>query len=226
MGVLVEHSSGTGQNGKKQTRTLIMASKADPYAGIEFEEINEATGLEVDEIKCLKNCFDLFDAKKQDFLSADDLDEILRAMGFRPSKEELMDILAEIDEDGSGEIEFAEFCQLCAKFLVEDPDIDTMKRELKDAFRIYDKNGEGFITMDVLRALIAELLAPLTDEELDGIIAELDDDESARKLTNLSTLSTILHISIIRIFSYNRILSFGISKHKIMFGVSPIILLL
>ena len=175
-----------------------MATKADPYAGIDFDEINEATGenilninimrilkycniipaLEPDEIKCLKNCFDLFDSKKQDFLSADDLDEILRAMGFRPSKEELMDILAEIDEDGSGEIEFAEFCQLCAKFLVEDPDIDTMKRELKDAFRIYDKDGQGFITMDTLRALIAELLSPLTDEELDGIIAELDEDGS------------------------------------------------
>ena len=34
-------------------------------------------------------CFDLFDTKKQEFLSADDLDEIMRAMGFRPSKEEL-----------------------------------------------------------------------------------------------------------------------------------------
>merc|ERR1712061_924765 len=156
----------------------VMAFKADPYADIEFEEINEATGLANDEIKCLKICFGMFDAKKQDFLSADDLDEILRAMGFRPSKEELMDILAEIDEDGSGEIEFAEFCQLCAKFLVEDPDIDTMKRELKDAFRIYDKDGQGFITMDTLRALIAELLSPLTDEELDGIIAELDEDGS------------------------------------------------
>merc|ERR1711937_86824 len=155
-----------------------MAGKADPYANIDFEEINEATALENDEIKCLKNCFDLFDSKKQDFLSADDLDEILRAMGFRPSKEELMDILAEIDEDGSGEIEFGEFCQLCAKFLVEDPDIETMKRELKDAFRIYDKEGQGFITMDVLRGLIAELLAPLTDEELDGIISELDEDGS------------------------------------------------
>ena len=42
-------------------------------------------------------------------------------MGFRPSKEELKDILEEIDEDGSGEIEFSEFCQLCAKFLVEEP---------------------------------------------------------------------------------------------------------
>merc|ERR1711973_888856 len=160
------------------THLKIMASKADPYAGIEFEEINEATALEVDEIKCLKNCFDLFDAKKQDFLSADDLDEILRAMGFRPSKVELMDILAEIDEDGSGEIEFAECCQLCAKFLVEDPDIETMKRELKDAFRIYDKAGEGFITMETPRGLISELLAPLSADELDGIIEELDEDGS------------------------------------------------
>merc|ERR1739844_263634 len=136
-----------------------MAGKADPYAGIEFDEINEVTALEVDEIKCLKNCFDLFDSKKQEFLSADDLDEILRAMGFRPSKEELMDILAEIDEDGSA-------------------DIEAMKRELKDAFRIYDKNGEGFITMDTLRGLISELLSPLAPEELDGIIAELDEDGS------------------------------------------------
>ena len=112
-----------------------MAYKADPYADIEFDEITEATNLATDEIKCLKNCFDLFDTKKQDFLSADDLDEILRAMGFRPSPEELMDILTEIDEDGSGEIEFGEFCQLCATFLVEDPDLETMKRELKDAFR-------------------------------------------------------------------------------------------
>ena len=86
-------------------------------------------------IKLLQVCFDLFDTKKQDYLSADDLGEIMRAMGFRPSEEELKELLLEIDEDGSGEIEFGEFCQLCATFLVEDPDMETMKRELKDAFR-------------------------------------------------------------------------------------------
>merc|ERR1711962_264530 len=63
------------------------------------------------------------------------VDEIMRAMG----------------EDGSGEIEIGEFCQLCATFLVEDPDMETMKRELKDAFRIYDKEGQGFITTETLR---------------------------------------------------------------------------
>ena len=99
-------------------------------------------------------------------------------MGFRPTVEELADLLAEVDEDGSGEIEFGEFCQLCATFLVEDPDMETMKKELKDAFRVYDKEGLGFITTDTLRGLISELLAPLTDEELEGILEELDEDGS------------------------------------------------
>merc|ERR1711913_230400 len=103
----------------KETRM----AKPDPYADIDFEEITDATGLAVDEIKCLKVCFDLFDTKKQDFLSADDLGEIMRAMGFRPTEEEL-------------------------KSLVEDPDMETMKRELKDAFRLYDREGQGFITTD------------------------------------------------------------------------------
>ena len=35
-------------------RELTMAAKPDPYEGIDFDEICEATGLAVDEIKCLK----------------------------------------------------------------------------------------------------------------------------------------------------------------------------
>merc|ERR1712123_103664 len=153
-------------------------AKPDLYADIDFDEINDATGLAGDEIKCLKVCFDLFDTKKQDFLSADDLGEIMRAMGFRPSEEELKSLLAEIDEDGSGEIEFGEFCQLCATSLVEDPPLEEMKKELKDAFKLYDREGQGFITNDTLEEIIRELLAPLTDEEVAGILEELDEDGS------------------------------------------------
>ena len=36
------------------TLSCTMAGKADPYADIDFDEICEATGLAVDEIKCLK----------------------------------------------------------------------------------------------------------------------------------------------------------------------------
>merc|ERR1712212_1192606 len=73
------------------------ADMAGTYDDIDFEEINEATGLANDEIKCLKICFDLFDTKKQEFLSGDDLGEIMRAMGFRPTEEELVELLHEVD---------------------------------------------------------------------------------------------------------------------------------
>ena len=37
---------------------------------------------------------------------------------------------------------------------------------------------QGNITNDTLRYIITELLAPLTDEEVEGILEELDEDGS------------------------------------------------
>ena len=37
-------------------------AKPDPYADIDFEEITDATGLAVDEIKCLKVCASLINS--------------------------------------------------------------------------------------------------------------------------------------------------------------------
>ena len=51
------------------------------------------------------------------------------------------EIIEEIDEDQSGELEFAEFIQLAAKFLIEE-DEEEMKWELREAFRLYDKQGK------------------------------------------------------------------------------------
>ena len=74
-------------------------------------------------------------------------------MGFRPTAEELAELIDEIDEDGSGAIEFGEFAQLCAKFLVEDPDPETMRAELKTAFRLFDKAGTVSGDLNILSAL-------------------------------------------------------------------------
>ena len=46
--------------------------------------------------------------------------------------------------------DFIGHLQVSARFMVED-DEEQMKEELKEAFRIYDKEGQGFITTDILK---------------------------------------------------------------------------
>ncbi|MPC93774.1 Troponin C, isoform 1 [Portunus trituberculatus] len=98
-------------------------------------------------------------------------------MGVRVSESNLREIIAEVDEDGSGELEFEEFCALAAKFLIEE-DEESLKAELKEAFRIYDKQGDGYITTKTLKEILRELDNKLTEEDLDGIIDEVDEDGS------------------------------------------------
>ncbi len=52
-------------------------------------------------------------------------------------------ILFYLPFSGSGELEFEEFCILAARFLIEE-DEEQMRKELKEAFRFYDKDGEIF----------------------------------------------------------------------------------
>ena len=72
-----------------------------------------------------------------------------------------MDLLFEVGEDGSGEIEYGEFCQLSATFLVEDPDIDTMRKELKDAFRVMIKKEKVLSQVTLLENCLKNLYLPL-----------------------------------------------------------------
>ncbi|XP_066981495.1 troponin C-like [Macrobrachium rosenbergii] len=133
--------------------------------------------LEEDQIEALRKAFDSFDTEKQGFITADTVATILRMMGVKISDKNLAEVIADTDEDGSGKLEFEEFVDLAAKFLIEE-DEEALKAELKEAFRIYDKEGNGFITTDVLREILQEIDNKLTPADLDGIIEEVDEDGS------------------------------------------------
>lgn len=74
-------------------------------------------------------------------------------------------------------MEFEEFVQLAAKFIVEE-DAEAMQKELREAFRLYDKQGNGFIPTSCLREILKELDDALTEQELDIMIEEIDSDRS------------------------------------------------
>ncbi|KAK8728566.1 hypothetical protein OTU49_009020 [Cherax quadricarinatus] len=133
--------------------------------------------LDADQIDALKKAFVSFDTDKKGAIGTDTVSTILRMMGVKISEKNLQEVIAETDEDGSGELEFEEFVELAAKFLIEE-DEEALKAELKEAFRIYDKGGDGYITTDVLREILRELDNRLTESDLDNIIEEVDEDGS------------------------------------------------
>jgi Ca2+-binding EF-hand superfamily protein len=79
---------------------------------------------------------------------------------------------------GTGELKFEEFCKLASRFLEEETDTEAIQQELREAFRLYDKEGNGYITTDVFRDILHELDDALSPEELDMIIEEVDTDGS------------------------------------------------
>merc|ERR1712223_1933408 len=99
---------------------------------------------------------------------------ILKSMGVKDDKESHC---ADVDEEATGKFSFSMFCQVAARFMIED-DEEQMKEELKEAFRIYDKENQGFITNEVLKEILREIDPTLTEDDLEGIIEEVDEDAS------------------------------------------------
>lgn len=74
-----------------------------------------------------------------------------------------------------GKVNFDGFCAIAAHFLEEEDD-EAMAQELKEAFRLYDREGNGYITTSTLKEILGALDDKLSGTDLDGIIAEIDTD--------------------------------------------------
>jgi calmodulin len=59
----------------------------------------------------------------------------------------------EVDVDGNGTIDFGEFLTMMAKKL-KDTD---REEEIRQAFKVFDKNGDGYVTSDELATVMANL---------------------------------------------------------------------
>eukprot|EP00429_Kryptoperidinium_foliaceum_P072177 CAMPEP_0176052020 /NCGR_PEP_ID=MMETSP0120_2-20121206/25863_1 /TAXON_ID=160619 /ORGANISM="Kryptoperidinium foliaceum, Strain CCMP 1326" /LENGTH=177 /DNA_ID=CAMNT_0017385459 /DNA_START=57 /DNA_END=590 /DNA_ORIENTATION=+ len=119
----------------------------------------------------LKEFFDAYDADGSGSIDDKELKVMMRDMGLVLSTEELVAMILEVDEDGSGEMEFGEFCAMMKpKVLRRDPRDEIMK-----AFSLFTQDeGADRITYEHLRRLADELGEPFTDLELQEMVDEAD----------------------------------------------------
>ncbi|CAK5032119.1 unnamed protein product [Meloidogyne enterolobii] len=143
------------------------------------DRVNEALEqLTSDQIEQFRKYFNMFDKEGKGFIRATQVGQILRTMGQAFEERDLKQLIREFDSDGSGEIEFEEFAAMVANFVVSGEDNEGLQQELREAFRLYDKEGNGYINVSDLREILRALDDKITDDELDEMIAEIDTDGS------------------------------------------------
>ncbi|KAI0498230.1 hypothetical protein KFK09_021471 [Dendrobium nobile] len=77
-------------------------------------------------------------------------------------------MINKVDADGNGTIDFPKFLNLMARKM---KDTDS-EEELKEAFRVSDKDQNDFISTAEHRYVMTNLGEKLTDEEVDEMIRE------------------------------------------------------
>ena len=101
-----------------------------------------------------------------------ELKAAMRALGFEIKNEELKKMVTDVDNDGSGTIEFNEFLgMMTAKMGERDS-----REEILKAFRLFDDDETGKISFKNLKRVAKELGENMTDEELQEMIDEADRD--------------------------------------------------
>ncbi|KXJ24804.1 Calmodulin [Exaiptasia diaphana] len=120
----------------------------------------------------LQEAFSLFDKDGSGTISNEELEVVMKSLGQNPSEEELQKMIREVDADGNGEVDFEEFLVMM-KTQMQHRDADA---EVREAFRVFDRNGDGSITAMELRSAMASLGEKLSDDELAEMMREADLD--------------------------------------------------
>ncbi|XP_032052286.1 caltractin-like [Aythya fuligula] len=120
----------------------------------------------------LREAFDLFDADGSGQMDVGDLKITMRALGCELRKEEMRKIISQVDEEGSGKINFESFLQVMTQKMAE----PYSKKEILKGFKLFDCDGTGKISFEKLKLVATEVGEDITDEELQEMIDEADVD--------------------------------------------------
>uniref|UniRef100_A0A2N9HAF8 EF-hand domain-containing protein n=1 Tax=Fagus sylvatica TaxID=28930 RepID=A0A2N9HAF8_FAGSY len=101
----------------------------------------------------LEQVFKKFDVNGDGKISSSELGSIMGSLGHPATEEELEKMIREVDADGDGYIDLNEFVELNTKGV----DSDEALENLKDAFSVYDIDGNGVISAEELLKVMRSL---------------------------------------------------------------------
>ena len=108
--------------------------------------------LTEEQIAEFREAFALADTDGDGIIPKTEIGRVFRMLGQNPTQAELTEMLDEVDET----IEFPDICQLLARKKKE----TDAEEEFKEAFRVFDKDGNGFTSAAEIRHIMTKCVHP------------------------------------------------------------------
>mmetsp|Transcript_1419 Transcript_1419/g.3188 ORF Transcript_1419/g.3188 Transcript_1419/m.3188 type:complete len:313 (-) Transcript_1419:474-1412(-) len=127
------------------------------------------------QLKEFRSKFSVFDSDQSGSVSTDELIYVFQAIGAEVDEDEIDEMVALIDADHNGVIEYNEFLMLMAqKMLLSEADEN--EQQLQEAFKVIDRDKDGLITYRELEEAVSTILdeADMSEEQLTVMIEEAD----------------------------------------------------
>jgi len=131
-----------------------------------------ADTLPADLVVLYQDAFAFFDTDNDGIITTKSLGPLLRHCGENPSEAEVQDMVNVVDKDATGDIKFPNFLvMMCQKF-----SDNNAEDEIREAFKVFDNDGNGFINRQELRVVMMNLGEKLTEDEIECLIDDVDID--------------------------------------------------
>ncbi|KAJ8044770.1 Calmodulin [Holothuria leucospilota] len=132
-----------------------------------IEELNKEQILE------FREAFETFDRDHDGVISVKELKRILKMIGLDLPDEDVQDMFDEADQDGNGTLDFVEFMAMVTKKMT-DTDV---REDIKEAFKVFDKKGVGFLTtLELREIMMTHGDYSMSLDEVDEMISHADMD--------------------------------------------------
>ena len=112
----------------------------------------------------------------------------MRALGFDVKKQEVLAIMRDFDRDGAGQIEYPDFLEIMTTKISERDPVE----EILNAFKLFDEDSTGRISLRNLRRVARELGENLNDDELQAMIERFLADTLKRLEAAQSRLFSVI----------------------------------
>ncbi|KAK8636787.1 hypothetical protein V6N13_124525 [Hibiscus sabdariffa] len=157
---------------KKQQSSNSAASPSPPDGLLLFQSPMRTPTQGQIQLQELEQVFKKFDANGDGKISSSELGSIMGSLGQQLTDEELHKMVKEVDADGDGFIDFQEFVELNTKGV----DSNEALENLKEAFSVYDLDGNGSISADELHQVLQSLGDDCSIAECRKMISGVDKD--------------------------------------------------